>query len=917
LPLITGTRLGPYEIVAAIGAGGMGEVYRARDVKLQRDVAIKVLPALFASDPDRLARFEREAQSLAALNHPNIAQVFGVIERPAPAEGHTVGEGPALAMELVEGMDLSQRLARGSLPIGDALLIARQIAEALEAAHDRGIIHRDLKPANIKIREDGTVKVLDFGLAKMAVEGIDGLVGNAPSNAQDSPTITSPALTERGIILGTAAYMSPEQAKGSAVDRRADIWAFGAVLFEMLTGHRPFAGDGTTEVLARVIEREPEWSRVPPATPPAIPRLMQRALAKDVKRRLQSIGDARIEIEDALSGVTPAASLQRPASSRKWLPLALAAPLLVAAGAAAGRWIRAPAAAVQAPPVRAAIGLPEGLHLDGWGPPALALSRDGRTLAFIARGASGSQRLYVRALESDAVQLVPGSETVEGPFFSPDGRWVAFAVGVSVTGGAPPELRKYSLDTGLTQTIARIRDYFGGVWLDDGNILFVNHHPTGLWTVDAGGGTPRQMIAKFVIDGQEVQRAIAWPAILPGGRSVVVSDWEKSRIGHLLVVDLDTRQARNLDIEGSGAQVLPQGYLVYGSPDAVLMAVPFDTATVRPSGIPVALIPDMALGRLNVPVYAVSDNGTLVFARGYLRRSRREPMQLLRFSPAAAPSVLPFEPDLLYRGFALSPDGARLAVGAWDASRWVFDLRRGTRLQLQAKVVADVRSLAWNPDGRRLVVTGPMVGKSAWGAVVESADGSGSVETLIEHPDSEIMTAGWTPDGKTLICYGIVGATHSPPLIRSEGGKTVEILLKDAGAIASGRISPDGAWFAFDSTFDGPFQVYVTPISGTGARVPVTTRGGQMPRWSRDGRRLFFRRDGALIAVDVDVSGSEIRFGRERKVLDWNVAGEYDVAPTGEFYSMQGAPAAAQQTSIQLRTGWFAEVDRLARRKAR
>jgi serine/threonine-protein kinase len=894
----------------------MGEVYRARDLTLQRDVAIKVLPALFASDPDRLARFQREAQSLAALNHPNIAQVFGVIERAPQAGAHTVGEGPALAMELVEGMDLSQRLARGALPIDDALSIARQIADALEAAHDRGIIHRDLKPANIRIREDGTVKVLDFGLAKMAVEGRDGPVENAPSYAQNSPTVTSPALTERGIILGTAAYMSPEQAKGSAVDRRADIWAFGAVLFEMLTGHRPFGSDGTTEVLARVIEREPEWSRVPPATPPAILRLMQRALAKDVKRRLQSIGDARIEIEDALSGLAPAAGMQRAAASGKWIPLAVAATLLVAAGVAAGRWIRQPAA-VQAPAVRAAIGLPEGLHLDGWGPPALALSRDGQTLAFIARGASGPQQLYVRALESDVAQLVPGSETVEGPFFSPDGRWVAFAVGVSVTGGAPPELRKYSLDTGLTQTIARIRDYFGGIWLDDGNIVFVNHHPTGLWTVDAGGGTPRQMIEKFVINGQDVQRAIAWPALLPGGRSVVVSDWEKSRIGHLLVVDLDTRQATNVDIEGSGAQVLPQGYLLYGSPAAVLMAVPFDTTTLRPSGTPVALIPDMAFGRLNVPVYAVSDNGTLVFARGYLRRSRREPMRLVRFSPAAVPTLLPFEPDLLYRGFALSPDGARLAVGAWDTSRWVFDLRRGTRLQLQAKVVADVRSLAWSPDGRRLVVTGPMVGKSTWGAVVESLDGSGTVETLLEHPDSEIMTAGWTPDGKTLVCYGIVGATHSPPLILSKGGKTVQILLKDAGAIASGRISPDGAWLAFDSTFDGPFQVYVTPISGTGARVPVTARGGQMPRWSRDGRRLFFRRDGALMAVAVDVSGNEIRFGAERKVLEWDGVSEYDVAPTGEFYSMQAAPGAAQQTSIQLRTGWLAEVDRLARRTTR
>jgi Tol biopolymer transport system component len=576
--------------------------------------------------------------------------------------------------------------------------------------------------------------------------------------------------------------------------------------------------------------------------------------------------------------------------------------------------MRSPAAA-QAPAVRAAIGLPEGLYLDGWGPPQLALSRDGRTLAFIARGASGPPRLYVRRLDSDVAQLVPGSETVEGPFFSPDGRWVAFAVGVSITGGAPPELRKYSIDTGLTQTIAGIKDYFGGIWLEDGSIVFVNHHPAGLWKVDAGGGTPRQIVPKLVIDGQEVERAIAWPALLPGGRSVLVTDWEKSRIGHLLVVDLDTGRATNLGIEGSGAQVLPPGYLVYASPDAVLMAVQFEIRTLRPVGTPVALLPGIAFARGNYPVYAFAENGTLVFATGYLRWSRREPMRLVRFSPTGGPTVLPFEPDLLYRGFALSPDGARLAVGAWDASRWIFDLRRGTRLKLPAKAVADVRTLAWSPDGRRLAVTGPMVGKSAWGVVVESPDGSGGIETLVELPDREINTAGWTPDGETLICWGAAGGSLSP-IIRIDRQKTIHTLLNNAGAISSVRISPDGAWLAFDATVDGPFQIYVTSITAKGPRVPVTTRGGQTPRWSRDGRRLFFRREGALFAVDADVSGGDIQFGPERKVLEWDIAGEYDVAASGEFYSMQAVPGVSHQTSIQLKTGWFAELDRLARRPA-
>ena len=474
MTLAPGTRVGVYDIDSLLGAGGMGEVYRARDTRLQRSVAIKILPSTFAADQERLARFEREAQVLASLNHPNIAQIYGVEE---------TGGGLALVMELVDGPTLAEVIAQrgpqrrapssasGAWDV-DPLAIARQLADALEAAHDQNIIHRDLKPQNIILRPDGTVKVLDFGLAK----ALDPVTGGAADN---SPTITN-AATRVGTLLGTAAYMAPEQVKGRPADRRSDIWAFGAVLYELWTGVMPFTGDSVTEILARVIEREPDWSKLPPDTPPAVTRLLHRALVKDSRRRLQSIGDARFDLDEASSPIPASAPVASPSPGiSRWWTLGLALVVCAAGGVAAGRWMRPAATIAGAPPIRASIALPPGLFLDGGGPPELAFSPDGRTLAFLARGGTGFQRLYVRALGSETATSVPDSETAEGPFFSPDGRWVAFAVGVSISGGVPPELRKYSLDTGLTQTIAPLGDFFGGVWQEDGTIVFVNQQPAG------------------------------------------------------------------------------------------------------------------------------------------------------------------------------------------------------------------------------------------------------------------------------------------------------------------------------------------------------------------------------------------------------------------------------------------------------
>jgi eukaryotic-like serine/threonine-protein kinase len=904
MTLAAGTRVGAYDIESLLGAGGMGEVYRARDTRLQRSVAIKILPSTFAADPERRARFEREAQVLASLNHSNIAQIYGVEE---------TGSALALVMEFVDGPTLADVIKqRGAHPSGlssrsgmwdvDSLAVARQLADALEAAHDQGIIHRDLKPQNIILRRDGTLKVLDFGLAK----ALDPVSGDRPDN---SPTITN-ADTRVGTFLGTAAYMAPEQVKGRPADRRADIWAFGAVLYELWTGTMAFAGDSTTEVLARVIEREPDWSRLPADTPAPIARLLRRTLVKDPKRRLQSIGDARLELDEAGSPSPAQTGASRGSRFSRWAVIGLALVACTAAGIAAGRWIRPAHATGDAPPIRASIALPPGVFLDGGGPPELALSPDGQALAFLGRGNTGFQRLYVRALGSETTTLVPDSETAEGPFFSPDGRWVAFGVGVSQIGPVARELRKYSLDTGLTQTIASVDDFFGGVWLEDGNIIFINYQPGGLWSVNSAGGQARQIAAKWIVDGSEVERALAWPALVPGTRSLVLTEWRTSRFGELVVADIDTRRLETLGIEGSGGSVLPNGYLIYANPSATLMAARFDASTRRITGTTVALMPDIALGRNSMPVFATAGNGTLAFASGYLRWSRREPMQVVRISATGTSTPLGFEPDLFFRGFELSPDGTRLAIGLWDGARAVLDLRRGTRQKLPNKATSGVGSLSWHPDGRTLAVSGPLAASSTWGIVVDAADESRS-EPLVSDATNEVFTAGWLPGRRVHVAWK--NGPNGPSIVRKDEGQPPQTILTERGSIRSVRVSPDGRWLAYEVSNSAPFQVQVVSITGKGDRIPVSPRPGDGPRWSHDGKQLFFRRGTAMMAVDVHATGEQVEFGAERKLFDAEMALEYDVAPNGDFYTLRPVPGVSTQTHIQVKTRWFEDVERLMR----
>ena len=901
--------IGPYRVLDRLGEGGMGEVYRARDSKLHRDVAIKLLPESMAAEPDRLARFEREAQVLAALNHPHIAGIHGVEE---------AGAVQALVLELVEGPTLAERLEHGALPVDEAIDVTRQVADALEAAHEQGIIHRDLKPANIKLRPDGTVKVLDFGLAK-ALESASTLPALA-----NSPTLTSPAMTRAGVILGTAAYMSPEQARGRVLDRRSDVWSFGCVLYECLTGRRAFPGDTVSDSIASILQTEPDWSALPAATPARIRELVRRCLTRDVRRRLRDIGEARITLDEAHAGSPePAAvAVRERRGSRWWTGLAIAS--LLATGVAAGWTLRTPrgTSVAAALPIRASIALPAGLDLDGYAQQELALSHDGRTLAFLARGATGGQQLYVRRLDQSTAVLVPNSESAETPIFSPDGRWIAFAVGVSPNSGmvtpGPAELRKYSLETGLTQRICALGDFFGGVWTSTDDILFVNTQLGGIWSVPASGGEPRLIVERIRVDGGDVDAGVAWPDLLPGERSLLVTDLRRSQAGDVAVLNLDSRELTPVGLVGAGARYTPTGHLVYVGHDGSLMAVAFDRQTLKTAGSPVALIPQVAIARNSAPAFAFSDDGTAVYATGYLTKSRREPLRVVRVSPTGVRTPLGFGQDLFVRGPVLARAGPFLAASTSNGTRAVFNLDRMTRLELTQGDFTEILSVALSADGRRLALGGGLSGSAGYGLYIQEVGTGKPPETLVEPGSSEYFVAGWLSDNRTLVY------TAFPPTPQARSGGTIYRHAPGEApkAIAEGALgseppalSPDGRYVAFVSAASGQNGIALQSTSGPVHMIPVTTKTANSPAWSVDGRALFFRREGKIFSVAVTPRSQDIVFGPERALFDWDLVLGFVPGHRGEFYGFEPVPGATRQTSLHLQTGWFDEITRLTARR--
>jgi serine/threonine-protein kinase len=905
MPLTAGAHLGPYEILATIGVGGMGEVYRARDTKLHRDVAIKILPESVAADPERVARFEREAKTLAALNHPHIAHIHGLEESDGVR---------ALVMEFVDGENLAERLERGPIPIDEALPIARQIAEALVAAHEQGIIHRDLKPANIKVRGDGTVKVLDFGLAK-ALDAQTAAATRVSARALSSPTVTSPAMTQIGVILGTAAYMSPEQAKGKAVDKRADVWAFGCVLYEMLTGRRAFAGDDVSDTLAFVLTKPTDWSAIPSETPPSIRRLLRRCLERNVSRRLADIADARLEIDDASEDAPSEAPTASGSTAwRRFIPWALAAALAVALGVAIavlGASSRARSTTAMAR-LDAHIGANVALTTDPAN--ALTVSRDGRLVAFSAatpgpdgqvrvqidsqglpRGA-GSVRLYLRRIDQLQAMPLEGTDGAFGPFFSPDSQWIGFFAGgklkkVAVTGGAVVLL--------CDAPIGR-----GAHWAEDGTIVFapstIGQDGKGLWRVSDAGGTPQPLTE--LTAGEITHR---WPQVLPGGNAMLYTAHNQGvnfDAATLVVQSLAGGAPKIVVRNGYYGRYLSTGHLAYVH-DATLFVVPFDTRRLEVSGQPVPILQNVAsLPRSGAAHFAVADTGLMV----YLRDDAAPAISPIHWlNREGQPTPLRARPAN-WGNPAFAPDGRRLAMTITAAGDlltrfvddstniWVYEPARDALAQVTR---GGGNVAVWTPDGRHLVFRSARDGEL--GLFWQRADGTGEAQRLTR---GNHVPGSWHPDGKQLAFVSMeLGRPSSisilPVAVDAAGGwKAGEArVFATAFRLSDPMFSPDGRWLAYHSAESGSSEVYVQAFPAGGGKVVVSTGGGALPTWSqRRPELLHVTPHGEIMVVPYTIEGDTFRPDRARPwssvQIDVRRSRAYALHPDGDRLAVALAP---------------------------
>ncbi len=930
-----GTTLAHYRISASLGAGGMGEVWRAEDTKLGREVALKVLPEDFAADPERLARFEREARVLASLNHPNIAHLYGLETVEADSESGTrdsgeetgwegdpaspagsAATGPAssirhpasggrvvhfLVMELVEGEELSERIQRGAVPIDEAIPIALQIAEALEAAHEQGIVHRDLKPANIKLTSEGVVKVLDFGLAK-AWEDERG-----DSSLSLSPTLTRHATVE-GVILGTAAYMSPEQARGKKVDRRADIWAYGVVLWEMLTGQRLFDGETVTDVLAAVLTREPDLSALPGETPASIKRLLSRCFQREPKNRLQWIGDARLDLVEAADysnaePALPAPSVRTTRRGRERLAWAIA---VIALAAAAALWLR-PAPTVGPPLTRFTLGLGENQRLSFIDQPILAFSPDGRTLAMTTTATDIARDVIaLRELDRNEVFRLDGTEGAGEMFFSPDGSSIAFF--------ADGKLKRTSVSGGSVVTVADAPNPRGGVWLPDGTIVYSPEYASGIWRVADTGGPAEEVVG---IDDDSGERTFRFPDATPDGEIILftVGDTDSPNNydeAFIAVYSSDTGTRRNI-IEGANmARFVGRDRIVFAR-RGDLFSVRFDPERLEAVGEAVPVIEDVGGDPSSGAGYfTIADNGNIAWLAGAVTAA--DTMMTVVDTSGRA-ERLPLSP----RGFfqpRFSPDGTRLAFTVGEGYSgvtgdvWVYSLASNSlnRLTFTGNSLYPL----WYPDGDRIA----FLSYSDEVAIeAKAADGSSAGERLFRGDATALFPESVSPDGGVLAVTRL-GQTNDIYLFAT--GKE-PVLFEDK---ASGpAISPDGRWLAYSSPGSGSSSVFVRPLEGAG-KWQVSPDLGGYPRWSRDGRRLFYIDIGSpkrpLMAVDV-APGDTFVAGPPEVVLD-NLSGgfvtstapsvNWDVAPSGDrFVFVEFERRGESAAQIEVALNWAKQLD--------
>jgi serine/threonine protein kinase len=883
MTLASGQRIGPYEIVGAIGAGGMGEVYRARDPRLNREVALKILPDLLAGDADRLARFRREAQVLGALNHPNIAHLLG-FEDAGPVH--------AIVMELVEGPTLADRLAQGPIPHDESIAIARQIIDALEAAHDQGIVHRDLKPANVKVRDDGTVKVLDFGLAK-ALDSTD----SPTSSLSNSPTITARA-TQLGMILGTAAYMSPEQARGRSVDRRADIWAFGVVLYEMLTGCRAFEGDDVSITLAGVLKEDVKWEALPADAPPNIRRLLRRCLEKDPKRRLSAIGDARFELDDTESATGPSTGVTaRPvvSSRERWLWAAVAMLAVLAASA----FVLRPHVEAAPPPPTARFSVPPpGEGRFAGSPPRFAVSPDGRFLAFSATlTPDKSDQLWLRRLDSTEIRPlagtegVPGALTPQSPFWSPDGRYLGFLVQSEIGTAGTTRFRTLDLQGGTVQQVCELpSNNGGGSWNSDGILLVSTQESKGIMRVPAGGGVP---VAVTTLDPARKEIAHLFPQFLPDGRQFlfqVQTDSSADRTIH--VGSLDSPERRMI-VQSSYARFAAPNHLLYYR-DATLLVQTLDPRSLELSGEPALVANGLhALANNGRAGFSVSNNGVLVHFADPEQRGDTPVRELTWFDRKgtitgtigvqASGTLLRLNEDAS-RAALLDLPASGLITQARRAL-WVADLQRSARTPLTPDRTT---SAVWSSDGTRLLFASWPEGGNA--SIMErAASGATAAVSVREQAGANLVPLDVAPDG-TLVFASGQGRQRGLGLLTRDG-KTLPF-LSGAFDYPQASVSPDGKWIAYASNESNQYEITVQSFPDpAGGKWPISTNGGLYPRWRQDGRELFFvDADGRLVAAAVTTAGGFVPGGTTPLfTLPVVVPGipvggayPYDVAPDGQ-----------------------------------
>jgi serine/threonine protein kinase/Tol biopolymer transport system component len=897
----------------------MGEVYRARDTKLSRDVAVKVLPDPVGQDRDRIARFTREAQLLAALNHPNIAAIYGVEE---------TGGGLALVLEYIDGETLAERINKGPIPIEETLRTALQIAQALEAAHDKGVIHRDLKPANVKITTEGTVKVLDFGLAK-ALQDESSI--SSPSLSQ-SPTL-SVAATSAGMILGTAGYMAPEQARGKVVDRRADIWAFGVVLFEMLSGRRVFEGDTVTDTLAKLLEREPDWNQLPPRTPIGLRKLLQRCLTKNPKERLQAIGEARLVLDELIAD--PAAqsvTVERPAAVyplwKKLLPWAVA-PLFLAAG-----FLLRPSAT---PPDRSVshfdLSLPPGQLLLHNYRRGAELSPDGRRVAFVSRdNVGGPRRIYIRGLDRWDTVPIPGTEGAHNPVFSPDGQSLAFQ--------QRQQIRKVSLAGGTPIVLVERLNNPGGdwgpagmSWGKNGNIAFSHGLGTGLSMVRDAGGEPEEFTT---LDAAAHETSHRLPHFLPDASAVlftvlryttVTPDWQR---GQVWAKSLKTGERKLLVENALDGRYVGNGYLVFAR-QTKLFAIRFDPATLSVSGNPVqvldgvthALYGSAGVQWTGAAQFSVADNGTLLYAPGSIEPPLMSSLAWVDRAGKATP-VTGMRPMSRYAP-RLSPDRKQIAFSENHVNKdiWIFDTVRGT--EDRATYEGNNSFPIWSPDGSRMAFRSDRSGPLR----IYLSKGIGSREVVELTAGPFDVPSSWTPDGKELAFTrgsASIGGSADIYVVSVDQPGNARALIATSASEIFPEFSPDGKWLAYCSNETGRAELYVQPYPESGRRVTVTSGGNvSEPVWSKNSNELFYRVGPNIMSVRFKVAGTE--FVPERPVMIFqqpsivggtSVRPTYDVAPDGRFLFNLPIPENAQErerkifpSTLRLVLNWAEETQKL------